>query len=112
MTNAQRYIAQLTTKLDITEGAARFLTAERADAARNEAQPVERAHSPLNILCTLDDAGFQIRDLSGDTDYDNVCFTFPDASSCIADLAESPNARHPLDWPRQNAGWHVHCFEG
>lgn len=62
MTNAQRYIARLTDKLDITEGAAREMTAQRAEDARKSAQPVERAHSltvegPDGMLLALKQLG-------------------------------------------------------
>lgn len=47
MTNAQQYIARLSDKLDITEGAAREMAAQRAEDARKSAQPVERAALPI-----------------------------------------------------------------
>jgi hypothetical protein len=56
---------------------------------------------------------YLVKDLSGESDYENETWGtgLDEASSLIAECAGSPNARHPADWPKQNAGWHVYCFE-
>ncbi len=111
MTNAQQYIARLTTKLNITEGAAREMTAQRAEDARNSAPADERAHdldadSHIRYVTQhergswfiLDSVGLRA-DSHGYSDLNDALNWVVYGEGYKAVTGREPSSIHPWNWP-------------